>query len=742
MKHGSFPLLVLFVQMSLALSCSNPSSPAPGEGPGPVKPPPVAPGKASLTIRSSWPRQIVFRIAPYASTGTPSPDIEKAVEPNTSETITIEAGKKYCAWFVADTTEYFIEKNKVRVELVAPKDASQVVVIFPWTIISSTFPFFDYGEIVAGVDRCFPPILTPGAGAYDSPQSVTAANSGINENFYYTLDGADPDPATGLFVTGTIEIEGDHDLRVVSAPSPLFGKTVILGVSSVVTAHYGTPDHTPPAKVSNLRVTDNSSGHAVTLAWNDPADKDYAGVSIGYEGGSATQDFLKGVNTATFSGLKDSTAYTFDVVAFDSSGNKGSTAKQALTTPDRTPPTLDIQTIEGDYSNSSTLSFNLVPSEAVVGIAQSDISLAGATISYYAPSGNNVYFTMSPTSARTATTTISWTIPANSFADSAGNGNAEIKWSTEHYNAGLSSIVGTCSSPNPGFGYAVDNSTKRLYLYDATKRIVTDEYVLTLAPTSIKRIGSILYITSSASSKISRFDTATKSFLPDFTAPAGRLVRKILPDEPRGRMLLLAYYPPALMESGSQSYAIFVNISDGVPVSGAAESTISGTEGQLAPNGSFAIFAVRNASPTTLYRYAISGNNIGAGPASATTAMSYGVTQAISPDGSSLCAVDGHAFVWVYGTDTAMSLKINLPDVQGDSAVYSPDGLSILIPCFGNAANGGKLLYIDSSSFAIQRSIVMATDKNGALYYGCLTSDGKNYFVFNNTLKVFIGSQP
>ncbi|WP_328676100.1 galactose-binding domain-containing protein [Streptomyces sp. NBC_00343] len=96
-------------------------------------------------------------------------------------------------------------------------------------------------------------------------------------------------------------------------------------------------DTTPPAAPGGLTVTGHTSD-SVSLSWNTATDN--VGVS-GYRvlrvsGSTSTQVGTTGSTSFTVTGLGASTAYTFDVVAYDAAGNVSQPSGQVAVTTD--PP--------------------------------------------------------------------------------------------------------------------------------------------------------------------------------------------------------------------------------------------------------------------------------------------------------------------------------------------------------------------------------------------------------------------
>jgi uncharacterized Fe-S center protein len=91
-------------------------------------------------------------------------------------------------------------------------------------------------------------------------------------------------------------------------------------------------DTTPPAEITNLN---GSVGNArVTLTWTDPADNDFNKVEIACTPGNVRTESVKGVQTATVTGLTNGTAYSFTLKTVDASGNASAGINAGPYTPE------------------------------------------------------------------------------------------------------------------------------------------------------------------------------------------------------------------------------------------------------------------------------------------------------------------------------------------------------------------------------------------------------------------------
>ncbi len=90
-------------------------------------------------------------------------------------------------------------------------------------------------------------------------------------------------------------------------------------------------DTTPPASVANLAAAVGDG--RVTLAWTDPGDADFSGVTLSWSPGDPDPlEIEAGIQSATVEGLANGTEYSFALVASDTAGNRSSEAT-ILATP-------------------------------------------------------------------------------------------------------------------------------------------------------------------------------------------------------------------------------------------------------------------------------------------------------------------------------------------------------------------------------------------------------------------------
>ncbi|GHV90310.1 hypothetical protein AGMMS50268_08130 [Spirochaetia bacterium] len=143
-----------------------------------------------------------------------------------------------------------------------------------------------------------------------------------------TWTPADGTPAQGQFARGTEQpliisgLTNDTAYTFTAKTVDTFGNQSE-GVSVTVTPTAGIlPDTTAPAEVSNLQA---AAGNAeVVLTWTDPTDSDFVKAVITWTpAGVVTQpvDVVKGIQTATITGLTNDTLYTFTVKTVDTSVN-------------------------------------------------------------------------------------------------------------------------------------------------------------------------------------------------------------------------------------------------------------------------------------------------------------------------------------------------------------------------------------------------------------------------------------
>ena len=140
----------------------------------------------------------------------------------------------------------------------------------------------------------------------------------------------------------------------------------------------GTVDTTPPTAPSGLSVTGTTTS-TVSLSWT--ASTDSVGVA-GYKIFRAgVQVGTSATNAYTDTGLAPSTTYSYTVSAYDATGNNSaqSTALQATTKADTTPPTVPTGlSVTGVTTSTASLSWN--PSTDDVGVAGYKVYRAGAQV--------------------------------------------------------------------------------------------------------------------------------------------------------------------------------------------------------------------------------------------------------------------------------------------------------------------------------------------------------------------------
>ena len=117
-------------------------------------------------------------------------------------------------------------------------------------------------------------------------------------------------------------------------------------------------DTTPPAAPGSLTVTGHTSD-SVSLSWNTATDN--VGVS-GYRvlrvsGSTSTQVGTTGSTSFTVTGLGASTAYTFDVVAYDAAGNVSQPSNQVTVTTDPPSSTTNLALHKATSESSHTQTY-------------------------------------------------------------------------------------------------------------------------------------------------------------------------------------------------------------------------------------------------------------------------------------------------------------------------------------------------------------------------------------------------
>jgi hypothetical protein len=159
-----------------------------------------------------------------------------------------------------------------------------------------------------------------------------------------TYDDASTKAVTGYTLTwgGVTLAEGNTAVTAEAGPKLIAVTYQEKAASFTVTVNAAdTADTTAPGKVTGL--TGTAGDGQVKLDWTDPADADLSAVEITWTpNGTTPVTVAKGAGTKDITGLNNGTAYTFTVVAVDSSGNKSAGETTGpytpAATPDTTPP--------------------------------------------------------------------------------------------------------------------------------------------------------------------------------------------------------------------------------------------------------------------------------------------------------------------------------------------------------------------------------------------------------------------
>ncbi|WP_170111793.1 Ig-like domain-containing protein [Photobacterium frigidiphilum] len=156
------------------------------------------------------------------------------------------------------------------------------------------------------------------------------------------------------------------------------------------------------------------------------ASSDFANGDITVVGGSLSSFSGSGTSySAVFTPDNDRTAAaTIDVAAntfIDSAGNDNTAATQLSLTLDTLLPTIAIGSDKPSLKAGETAALTFILSEASSDFAIGDITVIGGSLSAFTGSGTSYSATFTPDSDRTAAATID--VAANTFIDSAGNGN-------------------------------------------------------------------------------------------------------------------------------------------------------------------------------------------------------------------------------------------------------------------------------------------------------------------------------
>ncbi len=321
-SHASRIGFSLFIAVACLLAMSCPTKPS-----EPVEPedPPTQPEQtATFVLKNSTSAALTMGLSDTPPNYSTTPDMIQVIEPNAEYSFTVIADTKmYVSYREASATSWSIVNAPYNPEgFDIPSGQTHVVVLYEITM-GATYTVFAYGIREAGVDRCFPPKLSPGAGSYtymqtvilDSDSKKTAQSSPIFMRYYYTVDGSAPAPdaAGALYVLDRFYVEGDIPLSVVARHTQGH-----LADSLPVNAVYSIPNVNPPTEITSL--TWQLAGSDLTFTWTDPVQLDFDHVIIS-RAGSDDVSIARGLQTATIPGIMANMSYTFTFTTYDSSGN-------------------------------------------------------------------------------------------------------------------------------------------------------------------------------------------------------------------------------------------------------------------------------------------------------------------------------------------------------------------------------------------------------------------------------------
>jgi hypothetical protein len=190
----------------------------------------------------------------------------------------------------------------------------------------------------------------------------TSSSTFPTTNSTVTLGGTTTDDVSVSSVTWSNATTGDNgtaqgttDWSISNIPLQ-FGSNIITVTvqdsdgntsADTITVTYSLPDTEAPTTPTNLTATAISSSQ-INLSWTVSTD------NIGVTGYKIYRDGVEITTTSNSSyqdtGLSPSTTYSYTVSAYDAAGNESgqSTASQATTTGDTTPPTISTASVSGD----------------------------------------------------------------------------------------------------------------------------------------------------------------------------------------------------------------------------------------------------------------------------------------------------------------------------------------------------------------------------------------------------------
>lgn len=197
------------------------------------------------------------------------------------------------------------------------------------------------------------PVLTITAGGTFTGTKTITMTTNEAATIYYTLDNSTPTANSSVY-TAPLTISATTTLKA-------FAKDTTGNVSAVQTIVYSLivpepGDTTPPNNVTNLQVSNNTTGTSLTLSWAASSSSDVAGYDV-YRG-SALLTTITGTSY-NVTGLTVNTEYTFTVKSKDTSNNVASGTSVTVTTVyvDNVAPVLTI-TPSATFTGTQTVTMS------------------------------------------------------------------------------------------------------------------------------------------------------------------------------------------------------------------------------------------------------------------------------------------------------------------------------------------------------------------------------------------------
>lgn len=204
------------------------------------------------------------------------------------------------------------------------------------------------------------PILTISQGGnFTGTKSVTMS---VNETatIYYTLDGSTPNVNSSVY-TVPLSVSATTTLKAFARDTAGNNSAIQTIIYTLVVPNPG--DTTAPSNVTNLQVTNNTTGTGLTLNWTASISNDVVGYEI-YRGST----LLSTVTGTSYNvtGLTTNTEYTFTIKAKDTSNNiaSGTSVTVTATYVDNVAPILTI-TPSGTFTDTKTVTMTTNETAAI-----------------------------------------------------------------------------------------------------------------------------------------------------------------------------------------------------------------------------------------------------------------------------------------------------------------------------------------------------------------------------------------